>query len=89
MLKKSVWNQPNVLTSGDETVGADGGYGSTQHINVTKSFSLPKITESEELKSFNESFNADKEVIERSFGFYKKNFRYLTNRGGGKNNYYP
>ena len=75
MLKKSVWNQENVLTSGDESIGADGGYFTTEHISVTKPFTVPEIAGSEDYQLFNNLFNADREIIERSYCFLKNKFR--------------
>ena len=74
-LKNSVWNKPGVLTTGDECIGADGGYFPTQHINVSKPFTATELLSGgDTLADWNKTFNADREVIERSFGFLKKKF---------------
>ena len=71
MLTESVWNESNVLTSEGENVGADGGYYSTQYINISKPFTVPELAAEPYLKAFNEVFNAERSAIERAFAFLK------------------
>ena len=74
MLKRSVWNQPDVLVSEGEFVGADEGYHDTAHIDVIKPFSKAELVAEPALKVWNKDFNRDRQMIERSFGILKQRF---------------
>lgn len=75
MLINSVWNQPDALVSGNESVGADGGYHCTDYIKITKPFPAPIASSSEYARIFNKSFNAERALIERTFAFLKRKFQ--------------
>ena len=72
MITKSVWNNPNILTSENEFVAADEGYWDTAHINFIKPFSKKQIDANPNLKKWNKTFNRDRGLIERSFAIFKE-----------------
>ena len=75
MLLQSVWNQPNALTTGSETVGADSGYWPTKFVNVTKPFSESELIGHPDFVEWNAVFNSERALSERSFGFLQKKFQ--------------
>ena len=72
MLIDSDWNHPNALVTGQEAVGADGGYFTTAHVNITKPFTVAETQADPILKAFNSMFNAERSLIERNFAFLKE-----------------
>ena len=77
MLKKSKWNQPDMLVTNDEFIGADSGYWCTEHINVLKPFNEHALKQNPELKMWNETLNSDRSLIENTFSELKAHFRML------------
>ena len=74
MLKKSVWNKPNVLTTENERVGADSGYWTTAYINITKPYTQTELARQPGLKLWNKTFNQERSMIERGYCFLKQWF---------------
>lgn len=72
MLIDSDWNEQDALVSGQEAVAADGGYWTTEHIKITKPFTVAETATDPTLQAFNELFNAERSLIERNFGFLKE-----------------
>ena len=75
MLANSYWNNPGVLTAAGEYVGADLGYTSTDHINVYSPFSESETLANKTYAAWNKTFNSDRELVEREFGFIKNSLK--------------
>ena len=79
MLNKSKWNDaPGKLTEGDEYVGADLGYSSTNHINVMKPLGKKTIRLYPFCAEWNKVFNGDRSLIERNFADLQQKFKILA-----------
>ena len=75
MLTNSYWNNPGVLTAQDEYIGADLGYHPTDHVNVLTPFTELESATSSTCAYWNKLFNADRELVEREFGFIKNSLK--------------
>ena len=89
MLKDSYWNNPDVLTKNNEYVGADLGYKSTKYINVLYPFGELESLKNRQYGSWNKLFNADRELIEREFGFIKNSFKIFDKPWRRKRELFP
>ena len=89
MLNNSFWNNPNVLTKRGELVGADLGYATTDHINVLTPFKESESVGNQAYKNWNKDFNADRELVEREFGFIKNSFKIFDKPWRRKRELFP
>ena len=89
MLTGSSWNNAGVLTSAGEYIGADLGYSSTEHINVVAPFSEYESVMNPTLGKWNKEFNADRELVEREFGFIKNSLKIFDRPWRRKRSLFP
>ena len=89
MLKNSYWNNPGELTTDDEYIGADLGYKSTEHINVMSPYEELQSLTNPEWARWNKLFNADRELVEREFGFIKNSFKIFDKPWRRKRELFP
>ncbi len=89
MLNSSYWNNPDILTANDEYIGADLGYTSTEHINVVSPFSEYESTVNPTFAKWNKEFNADRELVEREFGFIKNSMKIFDRPWRRKRELFP
>lgn len=75
MLDDSSWNVPNGLVADHEYVGADLGYTDTQHIQIAKPYNNEELETDPSLQGWNEQFNMERGLIERTFALLKGKFR--------------
>ena len=63
-----------VVTNKGKCVGADEDYSNTAHVNVVKPFCKDELEVSPELKPWNEIFDLDRGLNERTFAILKGRF---------------
>ena len=74
-MMRSHWNTPNGLVGPNEWVLADGGYFSTQHINVARPFRTARAANDQDLMEWNVEQARDRNLIECTFGVFKQRMK--------------